>query len=63
MDRLAYSIPEAAQSMGISENTLRDLIRRRPDFPVLKIGTSRKIIPVQALIDWLSQEAAANTSA
>ena len=58
--RTAFSISEAAQSMGVSENTLRELIRKRPDFPVLQISTGRKIVPVHLLVDWLSREVSAN---
>lgn len=54
--RVAFTIPEAAKSMGIGENTLRTLIKNRPDFPVMKVSEGRKIIPVQALCEWLARE-------
>lgn len=57
VERVALSVSEAAQSMSLSENTLRDLIRSRPDFPVIQVSQSRKIIPVGPLREWLAREA------
>lgn len=56
VERVALSVAEAAQSMSLSENTLRDLIRSRPDFPVVQVSQSRKIIPVGPLREWLARE-------
>ena len=60
IERVAYSVPEAAQSMSISENTLRELIRVRSDFPVIQVSQGRKIIPVGPLREWLDREAKTN---
>lgn len=56
VERVALSIAEAAQSMSLSENTLRELIRSRPDFPCIQISQNRKIVPVQPLRDWLARQ-------
>ena len=57
VERVALSVSEAAQSMSVSENTLRDLIKSRPDFPVVQVSQSRKIIPIGPLREWLAKEA------
>ena len=57
VERVALSVSEAAQSMSVSENTLRELIKARPDFPVIQVSQSRKIIPVGPLREWLAREA------
>lgn len=56
VERVALSVAEAAQSMGVSENTLRALINARPDFPSIKISANRIIVPVQPLRDWLAKQ-------
>lgn len=57
VERVALSVSEAAQSMSVSENTLRDLIKARPDFPVIQVSQNRRIIPIGPLREWLAREA------
>lgn len=49
--RLAYTIPEAAAAVGLSERTIRDAIRRG-DIAPRYLG-SKPIIPAEELHDWL----------
>lgn len=57
VERVALSVSEAAQSMSVSENTLRELIKARPDFPVIQVSQNRRIIPIGPLREWLAREA------
>ena len=50
-DRLALSIPEAAQALGVSENHFRSLL---PELPHVRLG-NRVVIPVEALRKWLQE--------
>jgi excisionase family DNA binding protein len=50
-DRLVLTVPEAAKALGLSKNTLYDLIRD-DDFPHVRIG-SRIRIPIASLTAWL----------
>ena len=54
MDKLAYSITEAAQVLGVSRPTVYALIKR-PGFPVFQIG-SRKLVSVEGLRDWIRSQ-------
>ena len=47
--RLALTIKEAADAIGISERTLRDLL---PEIPHAHLGR-RVVIPVEQLREWL----------
>ena len=47
--RLAPSIPEAAQALGVSEKHLRNL---RCELPVVHLG-GRLVVPIDALREWL----------
>lgn len=51
-DRLVLTVPEAAKALGISKNTIYDLVRR-DDFPHIHIG-SRIRIPLAGLEAWLA---------
>ena len=51
-ERLALSVPEAADSLGISERTMRSIL---PDVPHLRIG-QRVVIPRDLLADWLRKQ-------
>ncbi len=53
--RLALSIPEAAQALGVSERLLRTVLR---EIPHLHIGR-RTVIPVGPLEEWLRERAKA----
>lgn len=58
-DRLAISVPEAARALGVSKNTVYDLIRSR-QLPHIRIG-QRIRIPQAALQAWLDREALRST--
>ncbi len=55
--RLALRPKEAAQALGLSERTLRAIL---PRLPHLRVGNS-VLIPIDALRDWLRQEARSGT--
>ncbi|MDL2300399.1 helix-turn-helix domain-containing protein [Clostridiaceae bacterium OttesenSCG-928-D20] len=55
MQKLALSIPEAAEAIGISDRKLRDLVCVK-GFPVVRLG-GRVLIPVDPLRDWLREKA------
>lgn len=54
-DRLALSLKEAADSMGVSEEHLRRFL---PELPHLRLG-NRLLIPKDTLRDWLRERAEA----
>ena len=58
-NRLALSIKEAAEVLGVSEGLLRTSL---PEIPHLHVGT-RVVIPVDALRDWLRTQAQAEAGA
>lgn len=55
-NKLAYSVAEAAQALGVSLPIAYDLCNRS-DFPAVRISTKRIVIPVDALNQWLEKEA------
>ena len=54
MDKLAYSITETAQVLGVSRPTVYALIKQ-PGFPVFQIG-GRKLVSVEGLRDWIRSQ-------
>ena len=54
MDKLAYSLTETAQVMGVSRPTVYALIKQ-PGFPVFQIG-GRKLVSVEGLRDWIRSQ-------
>lgn len=54
MDKLAYSLTETAQVLGLSRPTVYTLIKQ-PGFPVFQIG-SRKLVSVEGLRDWIRSQ-------
>ena len=54
MDKLAYSITETAQVLGVSRPTVYALIKQ-PGFPVFQIG-GRKMVSVEGLRDWIRSQ-------
>lgn len=48
---IAYSVPEAAQVLGLAESGLRELIRKG-EFPVSQIGR-RQVVLRESLLAWL----------
>lgn len=55
MDKLALTLEQAAESIGVSAPTML-AIANQPGFPALRVGR-RWIIPVQALTEWLNEQA------
>ena len=53
-DRLALSVGETAQVLGVSENHVRALL---PELPHVHLGR-RVVIPVDSLRAWLRERAA-----
>ena len=54
MDKLAYSLTETAQVLGVSRPTVYALIKQ-PGFPVFQIG-GRKMVSVEGLRDWIRSQ-------
>ncbi len=54
--RLALSIDEASQALGIGDRQMRELAARE-DFPAFRLGR-RVLVPVDELRTWLRQQAA-----
>ena len=50
-EKLAYSVSETADVLGVAPNTIYDMVAKR-QIPFRKLG-SRIIIPVPALVKWL----------
>ena len=61
MDKLAYSITEAAQVLGVSRPTLYALLDQ-PGFPAFRVG-NRRLISVEGLRDWVRNQAQAEVTA
>lgn len=54
MDKLAYSITEAAHVLGVSRPTVYALIKQ-PGFPVFQVG-GRRLVSVEGLRDWIRSQ-------
>lgn len=54
MDKLAFTVKEAAEAVGISDRKMRDLINIS-GFPVVRLK-GRVVIPVGPLADWLREK-------
>lgn len=55
VQRLAYTVKEAAAALGVSPRTVYDLIHSS-GFPCLRVGGRWKI-PVEMLAEWVRQQA------
>lgn len=55
MEKLAFTVSEAARAAGVSRPTVYRWIRI-PDFPVARIGGCTRI-PVEAFKRWINQQA------
>lgn len=55
MEKLAVSVPEAAELLGMCPKTVYQLTRRA-DFPAFKAG-NRTIISVEGLREWVKNQA------
>lgn len=54
-EKLALSVTEAAEALGISRRSLYNLMHS-DGFPVLELG-GRRVIPVDLLRDWMHERA------
>ena len=61
MDKLAYSLTETAQVLGVSRPTVYALIKQ-PGFPVFQVG-GRRLVSVEGLRDWVRNQAQAEVTA
>ena len=55
-DKIAYSVEELAEILGISRPTAYELVKRE-DFPAVRISERRIIIPRDALNEYLNRAA------
>ena len=60
VERVAFSVDEAAESIGTSRDTVWALIRSTRNFPYVRITKTRVVIPIGPLREWLAKEAANN---
>lgn len=58
MEKLALTVPEVAEAIGVSDRKVWDLINV-DGFPVVRLG-GRVIVPVHDLRLWLSARAGGN---
>ena len=56
MDKLTYSVSELAKVLGIGRNVAYELVSRE-DFPSVRVGQRRVVIPVDGLKVWLAKQA------
>jgi len=56
IEKLTYSVKEAAEALGVSESKMYQIIRM-DGFPLLTIG-GRRLVPVSGLARWVEQMAA-----
>ena len=55
VERLAYTVEEAAEALGVSRNAAYTLVHRE-DFPSFKIG-NRRVISTALLAEWVETQA------
>lgn len=58
MEKLTYSIAEAASVLGISKSYAYQMVKEQK-LPVLSIG-SRKVVPIRQLERWLEENTVCN---
>jgi excisionase family DNA binding protein len=56
VEKLAYSVREVAEILGVGRNTAYYLVNG-PDFPSIRLGDKRIVVPVDALDAWLEARA------
>ncbi len=54
--KLTYSIPEAAEVLGVSTSKMYQVIKME-GFPLVTLG-NRRLVPIKSLERWLDQMAA-----
>lgn len=55
-NRMTVSVEEMAARLGISRSVAYQLVKE-PDFPAIRVGGRRLIIPVKSLERWLDERA------
>lgn len=55
-NKMTVSVEEMASMLGISRSVAYQLIKER-DFPSVRVGERRVIIPVKSLEKWLEERA------
>lgn len=60
VEKLVYSVKEAAKVLGVSEISMYDMCNRS-NFPAIRVGKNRGkiVIPVEGLKRWLENGGAA----
>jgi len=58
IERLAYTLTEAAEAMGIGRNSMLKVVNMQ-GFPSTKVGR-RWLIPIEPLKKWLERQATLN---
>lgn len=61
IEKLAYTVEEAAEALGLSTDTVYQLTHRA-DFPAIRVGRSVRISR-ELLADWVRKQAERNVSA
>lgn len=54
IQRLTINIDEAAKLLGVSYNTMLNLVHRK-DFPKIQAAKRRILIPKEAFIKWVNE--------
>ena len=54
MEKLVYSVQEAAEVLGISKSYMYELARRG-EVPALKLG-KRLVVPKEKFVRWINEE-------
>ena len=54
-EKLTYSVPEAAEVLGVSTSNMYQIIKMQ-GFPVIVLG-KRRLIPVKSLEKWIEDKA------
>lgn len=55
LDKKVYNIDEVAEVLGISVPTAHALAKRK-DFPSMRVGERRIVVPIEAFDRWLNEE-------
>ena len=53
-EKMAYSVDEVAELLGISRPTAYQLVKRE-DFPSVRLSQRRIVVPADALREWLNR--------
>ena len=56
VDKLTYSVDEAAKALGVGRRIVYEL-SRLPDFPAIRLGDRRIVISIDGLRLWVEHQA------